>query len=330
MRIVGFLIVIINQHRINNLSAHLPDQLLGKRLRVIQIFTPDLQERLQKIGFELPIEAGMSVLPSKCIGPVARFNAEGRSVVRTDLPKESACRPHYWTRTEYRGRDRVEVSDVVYIHYQRYPRDFIPPAEIRLVVGTTPDGGKTISSPVYEYGSEDHKLLTAINLHLECFGSCVIATEDSMPVRFPVIRRLDWDVLPPGEYPWAELRERTFRSLSNTKPSSRAVIQQRLETINAYQPDFYAVGKSGFSGYIVLGFKAIGLYFLECQRIDNATYVFGSNWESLSQLTKRDILVGDLHEHRLIHGPTWPSQVHQLLRNRPDQARNSFQPSLIN
>lgn len=320
--------MIINQKRIHNLSAHLPTHLRGKQLRVIQVYSPEQDESLKKMGFDLPVEAGMSVLPAKNIGPVSRFNAEGKLIVRSDLPKEAACRPHYWTRIEYRGRDRVEVSDVVYIHYFRYPREFIAPTEIRFTVGVTALGDKIVASEAYTYGEQDNLLLTAINLQLECFGSCTISADDGTPIKFPVIRRLDWDVLPPGKYPWTEIKERTFRNLSNLKPSSRIVIQMRLEAIAAYEPDFYAVGRSGFAGYIVLGFKRLGLYFLECQRIDNATYVFGSNWETLSQLTKRDILVGELHEHRLIHGPAWASQVRQLLAGGSGNRPNDHQASL--
>lgn len=311
----------ILQHRIRNLSAHLPPTLIGKQIRVISDDIESHRKRLIEIGFPEPFEAGISVLPSKSIGPQSRFNAEGRLVPNRQLPKEMAIRPHYWTRTEYRGRDRVEISDVVFISYKRYPRDFITPPEIRMVLGNTSDGHKVVTSGSFTYGTDDDLLLAAINLYLECFGHCIIADDDGTPVKTSTIRRLDWDLLPPGKYPWQQLREHLSRSFTTEKPNSKSVIYQRLEILNSYKPTFHAVGRSGFSGYVVLGFEELGVYILECQRQDNATYVFGSDWETLSQLTKRDILIGNLQLQRLIHGPYWQSQVEALLGGKSDDQR---------
>lgn len=43
---------------------------------------------------------------------------------------------------------------------------------------------------------------------------------------------------------------------------------------------------------------AKNLFVLESTHLDNATYVLKSNWQELSQLTKREILRCELYQHR--------------------------------
>jgi hypothetical protein len=90
------------------------------------------------------------------------------------------------------------------------------------------------------------------------------------------------------------------------------VIRYRLESVNAYGPEFVAVGRGGFRGYIVFGFPQMDLYVLESAFTGNATYVFRGDWENLSKLTKAEVLREDLQEARLIHREGWYKQLRDL------------------
>ena len=97
------------------------------------------------------------------------------------------------------------------------------------------------------------------------------------------------------------------------KGANSAVIDKRFETINEHQPDFVAIGRAGFSGYVVFGFPSKNTFVLESTEINNATYIFDDSWESLSQKTKAEVLNEDLHKHRVIHRESWFSEVAKIL-----------------
>ena len=56
------------------------------------------------------------------------------------------------------------------------------------------------------------------------------------------------------------------------------------------------------------------MYILECVHFGNATYVFGDDWEILSQMTKAEILNSDLQQDRLIHRENWDRSLAGLFR----------------
>lgn len=129
----------------------------------------------------------------------------------------------------------------------------------------------------------------------------------------PKIRKLNWQVLPMGEYPWEKAKEHVRRITEFLEVGQKPVIEHRIRKITQYKPDFLAVGNGGFHGYFVLGFNNKNLYVLESVHLGNATYVFQENWEALAQLTKKDILDSNLHHSRLIHNPKWGGAVSTIL-----------------
>ena len=113
--------------------------------------------------------------------------------------------------------------------------------------------------------------------------------------------------------PWQRLRTHVDPFVEREPPGNRPVIRARLQRINGYEPEFAAVGRAGFDGYVIFGFPEKNLYVLESVHPDNATYVFEQNWERLSQLSKAEILDRDLQKDRLIHREGWPEKIHTLL-----------------
>lgn len=83
--------------------------------------------------------------------------------------------------------------------------------------------------------------------------------------------------------------------------------------INECNPDFIAYGRSGFRGYIVFGFCKKNLFILESIFPNNATYIFESDWEGLSKLTKSEILNHNLQKGRLIHNANWPTEFEKYM-----------------
>ncbi|MHB9131508.1 MAG: hypothetical protein ACYDBB_10520 [Armatimonadota bacterium] len=61
------------------------------------------------------------------------------------------------------------------------------------------------------------------------------------------------------------------------------------------------------------GYLSKGLFVLECTTYGNATYVFDRDWETLSQMTKADILNNAYQKDWIIHQAHWSAKLHHLL-----------------
>ena len=55
------------------------------------------------------------------------------------------------------------------------------------------------------------------------------------------------------------------------------------------------------------------MYVLESVYTNNATYIFGDDWEHLSQLSKAEILKDGLQDVRLIHNDNWKHDIDEIL-----------------
>lgn len=133
------------------------------------------------------------------------------------------------------------------------------------------------------------------------------------PIAPLTTRRLNWDILPPGNQPWEKIKERITPIVERAKKGNQGVILRRLEFMHKAVPEFIAQGRGGFSGYVVFGFPRKNLYVLESLYYGNATYVFREQWERLSQLTKAEILIGNSQAARVIHQPGWEKEMRRLL-----------------
>ena len=115
--------------------------------------------------------------------------------------------------------------------------------------------------------------------------------------------------------PWEQLKEPLMDLLDKTAVESREDSLNRFEFINSFSPDFVATGNGGFNDYVVFGFTDKNLYVLENSFAGNATYIFSSDWQTLSQLTKAEILEENLQEFRLIHKKNWKRSVREILQS---------------
>lgn len=303
----------INKKRIRNLERHLPATFQNRR---INIGLTDLQKfgaKLIAAGFTKELNTGETVLPS-VVGPVTRFNAEGKNIIRRDLPKETVYRQIEWHWTERHGDREVEQTDFRYVPYERYPRDFVPPPSVEVQIAADSEGNKLLVAGAFDYAATHYQaIIHSINVLLEIFGECEILTEDLQPIAPLAARRLNWEILPPGKQPWERIKKSVAPIVERAKKGNQGVILRRLEFMHQAVPELVAQGRGGFSGYIVFGFPRKNLFVLESLYYGNATYVFRENWEKLSQLTKAEILSGNLQTARVVHQPGWEKEVRRLI-----------------
>lgn len=298
----------ISQRRIRHADSFLKGVDNQANFYVGLIGLQDFQIKLQKIGLSPNAVIGEQVLPT-IIGPITRFNSNGKQIIRRDLPKEIAYREaeiNIFGRGEYR---------TVYIPYERYQREPIPAPCIELTVVNGADNNPILVSKLLNNHTNNYGVIKhIINLFLEIFGECEILQENLLPAFNVPITRLNWSVLPTGNYPWQVLQPTIQGVINVVNQQRRNIVQRRFQVVSEFNPNFVAVGNAGFRGYVVFGFANKNFFVLESIYSGHATYILGANWPQLSQLTKEEILNQNLHLNRFIHNDQWEHQVRNLLK----------------
>jgi hypothetical protein len=306
--------MIITKRRVRNLDRHLAHVDKGTNIVVGLERIERFVDTLVEAGFSSGFQAGASVLPTPMFGPISSYNAEGKYIVHKNQPMETAYRVAEWSWVEWHGDDRVEQTAFVDVPYKRYPRTFMPPPSVEMTIAETPDGPPVVVSSPIAYVEDDVELLRhTINLYLEMFRECSILTEGLEHFTKVPTRRLNWTILPVGEWPWSELRKQIEPVVRRAPGGNQAFIWHRLELIYGYGPKFRAIGHAGFRGYLILGFPERNLFVCESVYMGNATYIFDERWEELSKLTKAEILSEHLQTDRIIHRSKWDDRMRSLL-----------------
>ena len=243
----------------------------------------------------------------KSVGPVSRFNVNGGFIKHKDKPKETRYR-------EGVVKDWHGNYHYVDIPYQRYQRTIIEPPSIELKV-VEHNSEILIISPLLSRISEKEKLIKhVINLFLEIFGHCSVLKKNLAPSLEEIpTKRVNWEILPKGEYPWDKTEKLLTEHTKGQGPRKRILLEHRVKTIAKYKPTSIIIGKGGFKGYWIFEFADKELYILESLYYGDATYVMGNNWERVSQMTKSEILNNDLHKNRLVHRLGWEKYIDGIL-----------------
>ena len=262
------------------------------------------------MGFSSSLPIGEKVLPS-IFGKVSRYNANGKYEMLRDLPKEIFYVEQSRNIKDWHGNyHSVSTS----MKYKRFKTELIDAPSQELIILEDEDNERIISSEILILSEENKELIKHIvNLFLELFKECNIVDDEFLSRQKTPIKRVSWNILPKGITPWSNLKESLTELLDKTDVENKEDTLRRFEYINSFSPDFVATGNGGFNDYVVFGFKERNLYVLENSLAGNATYIFNNNWETLSQLSKAEILAENLQEHRLIHKRNWKHNIKKIL-----------------
>lgn len=259
--------------------------------------TEDQMKRVRQSGFTDTALRNVKVLPSE-ITPVSIFNAQGKDIVRKDLPKESYYR-YSWLPDWHGYWHSVSIPG------KRYVREHIPaPGEEIALVEL---GGKVavLSDALPNSDIENGRLLHIINLFLSLFGECEILDQQKTPlIDESKISRVHWNILPQGKLTWEQIKKYAEGIKSRGKAHDKDQ-KYRYQILEKYQADEIYAGLAGFQGYLVFVFKKLNMSIMENFQYGNATYVFNSDWKDVSKLSKAEILNHHLQKNRLPHNKRW-------------------------
>jgi hypothetical protein len=301
--------MIIVQSRILNLSRYFGGLIPRTDFRLVVKVNEVAARALNASGLAGMVD-GDVLLPS-IVGAASRRNAEGHYITHKDLPREKRIvGVREWTRKQWAGRGQVtEVTESVNVERECYQRTFVPPPGIELTVSDHNGDLFIVSDTMTATVTPDDTILHTTNLFLELFGRVEIRHDNLDQFTPPHTRRLNWSLLPSGTTTAAGVLAHLRPYITGRARTYQGPIMERLNYMASRNPDEVYLGNGGFGAYVAYVFNTPGNAVLESVLPDNATYVFGSNWATVSRMTKTQVLNGNHQLDRIFHRLDWQRRV---------------------
>ena len=253
-------------------------------------------------------------LPPASTGRWSKWNINGREIARRDLPKVyrswtteapnfngNGTHPITHSREVFR-RQRLYGQQVeAAVTRREEPRDSL--------VGTAL---LTLQAP-YDADAEQAYLYAA-SLARAWFGSATAYSLDEAGIPQVPDQSVNWDFLPDGTV--EQIRGAVVKKFGESAPPQEIEIMiDRLEKVQSLAPEKRLVGTSGLQRYIGYVFGDDFVAF-ENPRVGNALYLMYGDWETLSQLSRSQLLAsreGDFD--RIIHPARWFERLRLAVYN---------------
>lgn len=291
----------IKKTRINSLEKYFSNMLDET---TFYISVPADAKNVERLSLKNLVE-GMSIVPNP-VGPITKFNLWGKVFVDKTQEKEKREFERDYHVVDWHGNDHYGTCFQTRMCYPKI--QILPP-----LVEINYEQGVFISDKMTKSSSEIVK--HTINMFLELFGYCEIVDADKkLIVKNTKIKRVPWRILPPGKYPWEKVEKALEDFFVDAPEKNKNVLRNNHKELSQLKPDFLAIGENSFNGYVVYGYSFRNLYVFESNQTGNATYVFKGDWEKASQLTKYEIIKGELCHMRIIHTKEWIGNVKALFR----------------
>lgn len=295
----------INKVRIRNIDSYLIGIHDNESFYIVKKASEIGLNKLSLHGFSIPLISGEQILP-RTLGAISRLNANGSFIKLKDLPMETKYREGYI-------KDWHGDYHFVDIPYNRYQREEIPAPSIELKIIDISGDLYVVSPLLHKNNLNATNIKHVINLFLELFGSCEVFNENWAPAISSIpTTRVNWRILPEGEYPWTRLAQ-LAGDLSSNRTGRAKIQEHNIDTILLFRPSELVYGAGGFRGYLVFKFPSKNLFVMENVIYGNATYVFENDWEQFSQLTKAEIIQNSLVMRRIEHRSGWESEIRSIL-----------------
>lgn len=265
------------------------------------------------------------VLPIPERGRYSRRNLHGHVVVQKNLPKVSKS----YTFEVPNFGDWLKGSHEITITRDVYRREFHAPREltIRLEILNEEDQTVTVKFSVNEMlnprsSDFDLQLLSQINLLQENVGAIGVFATSASTAEFLHTVHVDWELMPEGS------RDAVTQRLLSGARGDVAILREKVEArrqlLESLGPVGWIVGNSGLRRYFGAKFRDDLVVF---ENIDygNAVYVLFEDWDSLSKLSRIELMGRTEDVVRIVHKHGWELKLKKLLQDHlpPSEARRA-------
>lgn len=267
------------------------------------------------------------IMPPISSGRYSKRNQQGREIVRRNLPKIE--RDYSWTAPNF--GDASKGYHDVHMTRQVYQRDQEPPYLISIVLEQLDDPNQLPDMVSFSFRLDapldrtcatfETDLLYHLNLLQENVGVVNIFPSSVTHDDYLKTLMVHWEILPPGE------RDETLASVCKglkfqLTPQEQALMMERYQFLVGQEPESFVVGSSGFQRYFGAKFNDNFVVF-ENIRYGNAAYAMLGDWQTLSQMSRLDLLssIAGNGTHndfmRFVHTAGWDSRLtHFISKHR--------------
>ena len=259
------------------------------------------------------LEISNTIIPPGSNGRYSRYNLYGRSIIRKDLPKIPKW--FYQDVYPYGNTSRSTVS----VSYSRdvWQREEWMPEFLSLSISLKKEDDDCCyfiikCDEILDKNSKDfeYRLLYNINLVSENCGDYQIMKSDSDDI-FNTLH-VGWELLPPGHFDI----DRVITDKEKLTSHQQEVLFERYEFLKGLKPKTWIKGTNKFTQY----FGAImenDVVVLENTHSGNAVYVFYQNWESLSKLSRTELIrMNSSDVKRIRHVGNWKELLEKNITNK--------------
>lgn len=261
-----------------------------------------------------------NVVPKAEVGKFSKINVEGQEIVRKDLPMVSKA--FTWETPNY-GDWSLGSHDIT-IYRDVYQRDFLPPKEIAVTIELLaeeigPEKLYIFKFCVDEDLNRNHEYLEEslffnLNLLQENVGAIDVFETDAKLSDYLTTIYVNWEILPPGERD--ENIDRILSGFRAPTEEIRQKLTERYKLLESFKPIEFIAGTSGFRRYFGAKFSE-SLVVFENLEYGNAIYIMFEDWESLSKMSRLELLSSQREGfERIIHISGWESKLKKLLREK--------------
>lgn len=262
---------------------------------------------LEKIGFSSPLTFNESITPRASYNKLTLENVNGKEIIRKDLPRdEEYVQSVHWKRIDWGGYEHEGDNLVTRF---RYRREYSSAFNEKLNLIKNSEGETIICSNPF-LTEDKQRIKFVINLFLSIFGEFEVLDET---LKFQKIEKKNFTFLRPGELTKEQLKTIIGNNRKKSNSAENTLILQRFEFLNKFNElDTIMVGNQGFYGYYAI--KTKNFWVVECNFINNATYLFDDKWEEYVKLTKQEVINGNLCLKRVYHNQNWEKEMSTLLK----------------
>ena len=259
-----------------------------------------------------------TVIPPADMGRWSATNLNGRERVRKDLPMTQKS---YSFEAPNFG-DWSIGSHTVQWDRDVYKRDYLPAKQLAIrieVLDQQPEGIVTLSfrcEEILERGKPgfDFDLLYDLGLLQENTGHINVFQAEATREDYLKTVAIAWQILPPGT------RDANIEKIIGTRryasPELRKNVEDRYDLLNTLHPTQYIAGTDGFRRYFGAQY-ADDLVVFENVEYGNAAYVMGSDWATLSKLSRLDLLaMAQRNFERVVHTDGWKKKLSMIVKSR--------------
>lgn len=267
------------------------------------------QSDLSKIGFSNPIVNGEIIVPNASLNKVTAENANGKEIIRRDLPKEGYLVYYDFVAPNFGDYTKGTHHNSGSYVRERYHRDYEDPFLLHFILLEKEDGIYAYSELINFNTKNIDRIKLLINLFRFCFKTNPLFSLDYNEPPYIVVKE-EWEFLRSGTK--EEIIEQIAKIIKTNKPSKDFVAYERLKYLIDNSIDGkVACGTNSFDGYFCV--KTSKCFILECTHSNNASYIldYKDDWKEISKMTKTEVM-GLGVAKRIYHTDKWHDNIKQF------------------